>query len=73
MFISIHISSANEAVSIEVQQNMDNVQIGIDKWKVTSKPPSGNDHLQQESVHSLLFHIITIIESPVINILGAQY
>ena len=76
MFSTICDSSDTEAVHVQMQQDMDNIQVWADNWQVTFTPykcQSMTISNRRESNHrSLAFIGITITESPTINILGVS-
>ena len=74
MFSTIRDSSDTEAVHVQMQQDLDNIQAWADKWQVTFTPHKCQTmtitNKRHSNHHPLTFNSITITESPTVNILG---
>ena len=74
MFSTIRNSSDTEAVHVQMQQDLDNIQAWADKWQVTFVPHKCQAMTITNKRHSnhrpLTFNGVTVTESSTVNILG---
>eukprot|EP00061_Rhincodon_typus_P002464 g17630.t1 len=77
MFSTIRNSSDTEAVHVQMQQDLDNIQAWAVWWQVTFTPHKcqarTTSNKRQCNHRSLAFNGVTITESPLIKILGAIF